>query len=55
MSANTKGSKDILTKSVQKDEEDQNLIALLQLVSQKLYERFKTLQRAFRYLDMDHD
>ena len=34
--------------------EEENLIKLLELVSDKIYERFKNLRCAFRYLDTDH-
>lgn len=37
MSGNTKGSKEVLVKNALKNEEDQNLLALLQLVSDKIY------------------
>jgi Ca2+-binding EF-hand superfamily protein len=38
----------------QKSEEEKHLFKLLALVSEKLYERFKNLQTAFRFLDTDH-
>jgi hypothetical protein len=37
-----------------KDKEEKHLLKLLALVSNKLYERFATLQKAFRFLDTDH-
>jgi hypothetical protein len=37
-----------------KDPEEKHLLKLLALVSNKLYERFATLQKAFRFLDTDH-
>jgi hypothetical protein len=37
-----------------KNEEEEYLLTLLQLVSHKLYERFQTLGKAFRALDTDH-
>lgn len=33
---------------------DPRLLELLQLTSAKIYERFKTVQKAFRYFDTDH-
>ena len=37
-----------------KDPEEKYLLKLLAMVSNKLYERFATLQKAFRFLDTDH-
>lgn len=39
---------------VVKEPEEKHLLKLLALVSNKLYERFATLQKAFRFLDTDH-
>ena len=40
--------------AIPKDPEEKHLLKLLALVSNKLYERFATLQKAFRFLDTDH-
>ena len=57
MTSNSKGS---LVESgtqalwQQKSEEEKRLLKLLSLVSFKIYERFRNLREAFRYIDTDH-
>lgn len=54
MTSNQRGTADFVKPAVRKPPEEVYLLKLLELVSNKLYERFKNLNKAFRYLDTDH-
>lgn len=55
MTSNTRGSlKEQENRKEQQHVDEKHLMDLLQIISAKLYERFKNLRTAFRYLDTNH-